>query len=237
MTFNGVSSTTLHLTHAVPLVPLLPMRERVIVKVAGRDGYVDFERDSYANRIIPVEMLVEASDETTLETYLADIADWLSGEGYIVFDKDATKRWYGKLYEPISPSRYPKAAKFVAYFECDPWPEDVSETTEDVDSEIDYGSEVEFYPQINVSLTADSSFVQVSLASTGEYVRVEGTFLNGDDFVFNMSTGQVTQNDSNIAVTLSSLFFGVPTGNQTITVTADSTYTADMNYHKRYRYA
>lgn len=237
MSINGVSSSTVHITRCVPIVPILPMRESVKTKIVGRDGTVDFQRDSYANRIIPVDILIQASTEALLETYLAEVAAWLSTSGYIVFSHDTTKRWNGRLYNAVEPTRYPGIARFTASFECDPWPEDVDETTGDVDAETDYGSDVIFYPKINVSLTANSSFVQASLASTSAYVRVDGTFLNGDDFVFDMSTGKVTCNGSNIAVSAASLFFGVPTGAQTISVTATSTYTATMTYRKRYRYA
>lgn len=237
MTINGVSSTTVHLVHCVPTAPLLPTRERLSVKIVGRDGAVDFARNSYANRLIPVEMLVTATSESTLETYLDDVADWLSGEGYIVFDQDLTKRWNGKIYDSVVTERKPSIAKFTATFECDPWPEDVDEVTDDVDTEIDYGSDVTFYPQITVTLSGDSTFVQVALTSTGAYVRIDDTLVDGDVIVFDMATCKATVNGSNAPVSISSLFFGVPTGNQTITVTADDTYTASMAYRRRYKYA
>ena len=86
--------------------------------------------------------------------------------------------------------------------------------------------------------TLATSF-QVSLASTGELVLLTDTYANEDVLEINMSTGKVTKNAANCMdkVSLTSTFFGVPTGEQTITVTSDGFYLADMDYYKRYLYA
>lgn len=239
-TFNGTASSTMNLVHGVPTIPILPQRNSSVIEIPGRDGTLDFGVDSYSTRIIPVECLVTASSEATLNGYLADIAVWLSGSGNLVFDQDTDKYWDAKVYTSIEPVRYPGIAIFTVYFECQPYAIAVSQTTgATIGVEDDYESDVIFYPQINVTLTDDAAYVQVALTSTGQVVRIEGSYSDEDEIVFDMSTGKVTVNDVSVMdeVTLASEFFGVPTGNQTITVTATSTFTADMDYYKRYMYA
>ncbi len=239
MMFNGISSSDLHFDFASPRIPLLPFKRPTIVSVAGRHGTVDFDNDSYEPRIIQVDCLIHADTQDELNGYMTVAAKWLSGSGYLIFDHDTSKRWWGKVYDVVDLDyRIPLYHYFTVTFDCRPFAEDVTETTEvEVGAEVDYGSDVTFYPKINITLTADASFVQVSLLSTGEYVRIEDTLSNGDVVVFDMSTGKATVNGTYHPVTIQSLFFGVPPGPQTITVSATSTFTAFMNYRKRYYYA
>ena len=238
MTFNGVASSTLHFEYCSPRIPLLPDRRPTTIDLPGRDGTVDFENDSYTSRLIPVDCLMKATTDATLQERLAAAADWLSGSGYIIFDKDTTKRWKGKVYQGSDLARHPLASQFTVVFECQPFAEDVTEIDDAaVDVETDYESPVIFYPQITVTTGAASTSLQVSLTSTGQYGRITEALETDDIVIFDMSTGKVTVNDTLTKVDITSLFFGVPTGDQTITVTADGAYSAVMAYRKRYRYA
>ena len=240
MTFNDVTSQSLGLEYCVPRIPLLPDRRPSVVDIIGRDGTVDFQNDSYAPRQIPVDCLIESTSETNLAASLAKVAAWLSGSGYLVFDHDTTKRWSAKVYQMVEQERYPNVSRFTVLFDAQPYAEDVDETIGTIGTEQDYGSDVIFYPVIEVTLTGAASSVQVSLTSTGEYVLVENDALAENDVLaFDMEKGLVTLNDSSCMsdVNISSLFFGVPPGLQTITVTTDGTYTATIAYRKRYLYA
>jgi predicted phage tail component-like protein len=230
----------MHLERCTPLIPLLPERSASRIVIPGRDGSVDFNRDSYLPRIIPVDCLLSASSEATIRSYLNDIAIWLTGRGKLIFDLDSAKQWYAKVYSGIEISHYPLARQFNVMFECQPYAEDVTETTDaTVDTEQDYGSDIIFYPVITVNITANTATLLVTLLSTGEYILITDSFVNGDEVIINMSTGKVTKNAAGCMdkVNILSTFFGVPPGDQTITVTADSTYTAVMAYRKRYLYA
>lgn len=239
MTFNGVLSSSLNVTRCVPLIPLLPERTPNTMEIQGRDGYLDFGNDSYKARQIPVDVIVEATSESALVTRLAAVSKWLSGEGYLIFDYDSTKRWYGKVYSLIEMERYPLWVRFTVTFECQPWAEDVTATTDtSLGGVEDYGSDVIFFPTITVTLTADSDSVQVALTSTGEYVLLEEEgMVSTDVIVFDMATGKATLNGTYHAVNILSKWFGIPTGSQTITITTDGTKTVSMSYRKRYFYA
>lgn len=237
MTFNGVSSASLYLDYAVPVVPLLPRRTTSVQYMSGRDGLVDFGNDAYESRIIPVTCLLCASSEAQLAARMNDVAAWLSGSGKLLFDHDVTKRWDAKVYDIIPIERYPGIARFTVEFSCGPYAEDASLRTGTVGSAQNYGSDVPFYPVITVTLSASASYVQVTLG--GKFVRVQKSMSSGDVIAINMSTGKVTVNGSNVMayVRADSQFFAVPTGTQTITVTATGGFTASMSYRRRYLYA
>ena len=239
MTFNGVASSTYGVLCA-PRTPLLPEKRRTTIEVPGRDGTFDFGFDSYAPRIITVDCLIKATTRAALRTALAQVAVWLSGSGWLVFDHDTTKRWAAKVYNGIDLSRIPIAAQFSIDFEVQPFAEDVNATSGTIGTAQDYGSALEFYPVITITKSGTTATsLQVALASTGEYVLVTDSIVSGDVLVFDMATGKVTKNGVACMskVGISSLFFGVPPGTQTISVTTTSTYTASISYRKRYLHA
>jgi phage-related protein len=238
-TYNGVHSSTYGLLGS-PIIPVLPERRRSTVEIPGRDGTFDFNVDSYAPRIIAVECLAQAASRAALVTALAGAAAWLSGNGYLVFDHDTTKRWQAKVYTGIDPRHSPRAAQFTIMFEVQPFAEDVNATTGTIGTAQNYGSAIEFYPVITITKSGTSAAtLQLALASTGELVLVTDTIAAGDVLVFDMATGKVTKNGVACMdkVSITSLFFGVPPGTQTISVTTTSTYTASISYRKRYLYA
>lgn len=242
MTFNNITGASLHLARCVPLTPLRPEKKTARIEIAGRDGVVDFDNDSYRPVVIPVDCLMaNATSESELAGWLADIAVWLSGSGDLLFDGDTTKQWKNaKAIQGVDMLRPPLTRQFIVVFECDPYAEDVTETTgADIDDPADFGSDVIFYPEINITMTGAATYAQVALASTGELVRIETTLANADEIVINMATGKATLNGSNVTdkVTIGSLFFGVPPGTQDVVVTTDGTCTATMDYRKRYLYA
>lgn len=235
MTINGVHSSEVGLARCVPLFPLVPERRTATIEIPGRDGNFDLQTDSYAPFELAVDCLIK--NEANLETTLRQVALWLNSGNTVIFD-DKPIMWRVKLNRQIELNRYPKAAHFLVYFECQPFAEDVDETVWAVDTETDYGSDVEFDPAITVTLKSSATYAQVSLLSTGRYVRVTDTLAADDVLVFDMSIGKVTKNGASCMdkVDLTSLFFSVPPGNQEITVTTDGTYTASMAYRKRYLY-
>ena len=101
MMFNGISSSDLHFDFASPRIPLLPFKRPTIVSVAGRHGTVDFDNDSYKPRIIQVDCLIHADTQDELNGYMTAAAKWLSGSGYLIFDHDTSKRWWGKVYDVV----------------------------------------------------------------------------------------------------------------------------------------
>ena len=241
MTFNSVTGASYGLTHCSPRIPLLPIKRRTTIVIPGRDGVWDYNTNSYEPRIIPVDCYIASATEAALKTSLNSIAIWLSSQGYLIFDHDATKQWNAKLYEITDQEFIPMASKFVALMECYPYAEDVTATNGVIDSAQDYGSDIAFYPTITLTMTHAATSATVTLSSTGEYVTYTDTIANEDVIVFNMSTRKVTNNATSVMdkVSIASQFFDVPIGSQTInsSFTGDGTATAVITYRKRYLYA
>lgn len=86
------------------------------------------------------------------------------------------------------------------------------------------------------SATADPTWIRATLGS--EYVEADNVtaYSNGDVVTMDMSSGYVTKNGSShmAKLTMPAIFFDVPTGSQTITITSDGAFVASMDYRKRY---
>ncbi len=238
MTFNGVHSSSFGLLCS-PRIPLLPAKRSSTISVAGRDGTYDFDQDSHETRKIPVDCLVKGSSRAALRALMDQMGAWLSGSGYLIFDHDTGKRWQAKVYEGIDPARAPIAAQFTVVFEAQPWPEDVNARTGTIGTAQDYGSPRPFAPVITTTITTGATWLQVTHLASGRYVRIEDTLAVGNVIAIDMNTGKVTKNGASIMtkVRIDSLFFTVPPGSQTITLTTDGAATATMSYRRRYLYA
>ena len=238
-TFNGVHSSTYGLTGS-PSIPLLPERRRSTIEIPGRDGTFDFQNDSYAPRIIMVQCLAKAATASELRTALAGAAVWLSGSGYLVFDHAPTRRWQAKVYAGIDLLRAPIAGQFTIAFEAQPYAEDTDAVTDTIGTAKDYGSQVLFYPVITITKGATTALaMQLTLASTSETILIADSIPEGTVIVIDMAAGKVTKNGVACMdkVNISSLFFGIPPGTQTINLTTTGAYSASMAYHRRYLYA
>jgi len=139
----------------------------------------------------------------------------------------------------IPVSMTPHTARFSVVFECSTWADDVEAVAGTVDLAQDYGSQAPFAPVITVTLGAATESVQVTHTGSGRFVHVADAFAAGDVLVFDMSAGKVTRNGVTIMpkVSIDSVFFAVPPGLQTVTVTTDADYVASMTYRRRYYYA
>lgn len=240
MTFNGVHSSTLGNLKCSPRIPLLPERRGSTVEAPGRDGAYDFNADSYAMRSIAVDCMITTADRATLRAQLAQIALWLSGSGYLIFDHDTTKRWQAKAYSAIDLEKAAAIGRFTVVFEAQPFAEDVNASTGTILTPQDYGSPLIFYPVITATMTGAATRCTVSLVSTGQYVYVLDSLALNDVLVFDMSTCKVTKNGVLCMdkVPIDSQFFGVPPGWQRINGFTNSPVpTFSMSFRKRYLYA
>lgn len=238
MSFNGAHSSTFNLSCS-PRIPLLPEKRKATIEIPGLDGTYDFNNDSYAPRIIPVDCMIKAADRAALRLLLAQIAVWLSGSGWLIFDHDTGKQWDAKVYSGIDLSKAPLAAQFTISYEAQPYAEDVNATVGTIGTVQDYGSLVPFFPVITVVMTGSAASVQVTHLASGKFIKITDSLVNGNVLVFDMSTGKVTKNGVSCMTKLSidSLKFCVPPGSQTITVATNGTCTASISYRKRYLYA
>lgn len=237
--FNGISSSVYGII-GYPRVSLVPERRKNKAEISGRDGSFDFGNDSYYPRPITMECMIKANNKAARDTALAEAAVWLSGSGPLILGRSNTKQWMAKVYSSIDLELAARTGRFTVVFEADPpFAEDVDDVVGTIGTEQDYGSPLEFFPVVTLSMTGSAPSVQVCLLSTGEYVLVNDSLENGDELVFDMGAGNVLKNGVTCKdkVNIASLYFGVPPGLQTITVTTDGTYTVSITYKRRYLYA
>jgi phage-related protein len=216
---------------------IIPDRKLREIEIPGRDGTYDFGNPTYVKTVFTMECSIISSSMANLRTRAHAIAAWVAAVTTLQFDDDPGIVWTGRIANSADLVNTVLLGKFTLVFTAQPYAEDVNPTTGTIGTAQDYGSTVEFYPIITITKSGTTaSSLQVSLISTGEYVLVTDSIPSGTVLVFDMSTGKVTKNGvaCMTKISIASLFFGVPPGTQTITVTTTSTYTASISYKKRY---
>lgn len=240
-TFNGDNSIDYGIIGS-PSIPLFPAKRRNIIEIPGRDGAYDFGGDSYPPLLIIMNCIFKSDSYAEKAGDLSAAALWLMGKGPLVLGRDETKQWVSATVNNQPDLLHiGKNARFPIVFECNPpWMEDVNEREDEVDAPIDYGSQLPFCPVIAIEKTGDpATALQVTLASTGQYMLLANAIVAGDVIVFDMSTGKVTQNGADVRskLLIGSMPFAVPPGEQTITITTQGPYMATMTYRRKYVYA
>lgn len=98
--------------------PVKPALRVDKVRVLGKDGSIKFE-DGFEDRVIEFECVIKANSLYELEANLKNIALWVSQKGPLTLDYAPNDTFEAKVYEKISPQRYPKYYVFDLVFECD----------------------------------------------------------------------------------------------------------------------
>lgn len=101
--FNNIHSSEMGV-YAINLDrSALPSLRRKDYIVTGRDGSIDYGGNTYDTRIISLE--IASIDNPTMEDFrkhIREIAKWISGSGYLIFDDEPDKAYHAKVYEAIS---------------------------------------------------------------------------------------------------------------------------------------
>jgi len=240
-TFAGDASADYGITGS-PKLPLFPAKRRNTIDIPGRDGSYDFGGNSYPPLLVTMDCVLKPASMAAKNAALSAAGLWLMGEGALVFGRDATKQWASaKVYNQPDLRHIGKNVRFPIVFECSPpWLEDVEDQPGVVDAATDYGSQLPFSPIITIEKTGDpATTLQVTLLSTGNYMLLSNAIVATDVVIFDMATGKVTLNGASVMdkLLIGSMPFAVPAGEQTITITTQSTYTASMSFRRKYVYA
>lgn len=105
---------------------VIPAKRRKQFVIPGRDGTLDFGDDTYDNRPIVLQIgLVKNANFEELRQSARDIAQWLSGQGLLIFDDEKDKAYQAKLYEYVGIDQVETmaAGKLEIVFECQPFAE------------------------------------------------------------------------------------------------------------------
>ncbi len=216
---------------------LMPGREAKELAVPGRHGTFEYGDPVFGKRTFVLTCTIQASTLPAMRSAARGIAAWLASATELIFDDDPGKRWTGRVYDAVGLDIVSVTGQFEFTFSAQPFAEDTVEQTATINgTAVDYGTQMHFYPVITVTYSAPGTSLLVLHQESGQHIQLAGTFAAADVVVIDMARGKVTRNGSAImpAVALDSLFFGVPTGSQTITMTTDGAATATMAYRRRY---
>lgn len=232
---NGVHSDTFGILCRTAR-ELLPAREPNEIVIPGRNGSYDFGNPTFGKRTFSMQCHIQAASLVALRTATRNIAKWLADATELVFDDDPGKRWTGRVYAAVGLETAAITGQFTVAFEAQPFAEDTALQTGSIGTAQNYGSQLDIYPTITVTMGGTAASVLLTHLASGRFVRVTDTMASGNVLVFDMARGLVTRNAVAIMpkVSIDSLFFSVPPGSQTITVTTSAAYTASMVYRRRY---
>lgn len=118
---------------------LKPARKKNQREFPSGHGRRKEKRIIYDNRNIKVEIVIfETEDWVDLRMQCRDIAGWLEGEGYLKFDDETDKQYYGEVSDALGIEQFQLQpnAKLEVTFDCQPFAHMVK--TADVDKAIGY---------------------------------------------------------------------------------------------------
>lgn len=120
-TFAGVNSDDMGIFPMSKEIEFLPeLRENTMI-IPGRDGEEDFENNTYASRLINVQILLIASSQKERNEMWRRCAAWLSQKGKLIFSDEPDKYWYGRMYSPSAFKEMDVAAEFTFSFKAYPF--------------------------------------------------------------------------------------------------------------------
>lgn len=101
---------------------LLPAKRITQYTVPGKSGTYDVH-NGYENREIQVEIGFTGADYTRsgLRVKAREVAQWLSGEGRLIFDDEPDKEYEAKVVSGVSIEEVAATAKCTVTFLCNPF--------------------------------------------------------------------------------------------------------------------
>lgn len=99
--------------------PLLPKKRFSEETVLGRDGSYKFE-NNYNDKVISIRCILLEKDLFLRRQKMREIANWLSGEGELIFDYEPDKFYKAKVFNQIDNSIQYSADEFTVTFNVYP---------------------------------------------------------------------------------------------------------------------
>lgn len=99
--FNDKTSNDLGLLVQVTSKPILPEKRRNELEIPGKDGVIDFGGNTFANRLITMDISIK---ETTREAFNAkarEIANWLAPKGTLCLLEEQDIYYVGQVFSLI----------------------------------------------------------------------------------------------------------------------------------------
>lgn len=127
LTFNNIHSSAQGVYWRSGDRSLLPAKRVVRYEVPGRDGYYESNEGTYDNRLISgtISFLGTDRDYPTLRAKARLVAQWLAGEGPLVFDDEPDKAYTAKVIDGVSLEQLVRSGSCEVTFDCAPFAESI----------------------------------------------------------------------------------------------------------------
>lgn len=99
--FNDKTSNEMGLLVQITSRPILPEKRRNELEIPGRDGVIDFGGNTFANRLITMDISIK---ETTREAFNAkarEIANWLAEKGTLCLLEEPDIYYVGQVFSLV----------------------------------------------------------------------------------------------------------------------------------------
>jgi len=125
-TFRNIHSSTFGIGVRSIDRSLIPELRKNEFTIPGRHGTIDFGLNTYEKRPIQVRIgLLQNADWRALRKKAREIASWLSGKGYLIFDDEPDKAYDAAVYNYVGIEQIDliPAGLLEVTFECQPFAE------------------------------------------------------------------------------------------------------------------
>ena len=128
LTFRNIHSSSLGVYWKSGDRSLLPGKRIVRYEIPGKDGYYESGEGTYDNRPITgtISFIGANRDYPTLRAKARLVAQWLAGEGSLVFDDEPDKAYTAKVIDGVSLEQLARSGACEVAFDCKPFAEALS---------------------------------------------------------------------------------------------------------------
>jgi predicted phage tail component-like protein len=229
--FNGIKSTDkdMILLNYTPV--FLPAKNIKFVKIPDKDGFVVQGAGKRDGIIIRCEVAIIGENEEQVLNKVEQINIWLKDKGKLEFWDMPDRYYMGEIADEIHMLQKITWNEFILIFNCDPikYGQTVTQYL-DGEEKLNNGT-YEAEGTINLTVTEPTSYIDVELINTGDFLYIEHEFLVGDYVEIDLKKQYVKKN--NVLITkdlyIESDFFKIPSGNYLIKITP-STVLGNITY-------
>ncbi|QQE80936.1 distal tail protein Dit [Alicyclobacillus sp. SO9] len=243
-TYNGVASSNYNVTATDTITGILPPLKGRTISVPNRPG-AWYIRTDLGPRWIKVKVAITETSNTSLRTQIRQIAQWLStvnGPQTLVFDNEPGLTYYAVLDAGMSTGAGTQSTDIkqlvtlgqgeLTFMCVDPFAYGTQESlafASDSASPNVTGT-YETWPTIDVTFTGGATDFKVSLGRL--YVLVNHIFVAGDTLTVDCSKQEIQINGVSAMADLglSSNFFALQPGAQTLSITPTGVTTASVSW-------
>lgn len=226
----GVIATTVR-----SVKPQIEPRE---MSVPRRHGTYDFGNPDIGKRTFEITCAVIGASMASLRTASHAIGAWMANATTLVFDDDPTVTWSGRVYSASDMETVSTLGTFKILFEAQPLGSVATAITAAAGTNF-YNSGNMTTSQAIIDATILATFapagqyLSFGVSGSSDFVSISSSALTkGDRIIIDLNKCKVTKNGSTImgSVKVSSVFFQIPPGTQSINASPTGTQTTASFY-------